>query len=446
MGVVWRGHDDSLRRDVALKILNRSKNKNGSIGGLSAELFMQEARAVAKLQHPSVVSIFEVAEDQGQVFLALELMEGGTLKEYVDRKENRRLSPRELFNLMVGPAKALALAHDRGIIHRDIKPGNLMFDDHGHLKLMDFGLADVRDEEASEKIRGKAVGSLGWIAPETARGQGTTKLSDIYGMGLVMLYALTGRPLVHASSRTKLIALHQNPPEPDFSKVRGLTAMGEAVLRKCLAVDQADRFQTAHELVAALQACADEDPQAVTRQRRSHATVAVVAVVFGVLIGVGGVVYYFLDLIERENQAQMPVATFREQSFVEPAVDESQAGRAPGPGDAPDMPAPMTPVPPVATTEPMTRVEFSSLEDARVPWPRVPHLVDASKLNLVGSAHGKVYHLPTTECGQAIRASNLVMFATADEAIASGRTFCRQCARSLQKEKSKLAAGSDEGN
>src|ERR1043166_4103608 len=117
MGVVWRGHDETLRRDVALKILNRGR-KSSNKPSLNAELFMQEARAVAKLQHPNVVALFEVAEDeQAQAFLALELMEGGTLKEYVDH--NGPIAPRDLFSMMIGPAKALALAPRRGIVNRD---------------------------------------------------------------------------------------------------------------------------------------------------------------------------------------------------------------------------------------------------------------------------------------------------------------------------------------
>ncbi len=433
MGVVWRGHDDKLRRDVALKILNRSKRRNGSIGGLSAELFMQEARAVAKLQHPSVVSIFEVAEDQGQVFLSLELMEGGTLKEYVDRKGP--MGPRELFELMIGPAKALALAHDRGIIHRDIKPGNLMFDDHGHLKLMDFGLADVRDEEASEKIRGKAVGSLGWIAPETARGKGTTKQSDIYGMGLVMLYALTGKPLIHANSRSKLIALHQNPPTPDLSGIRGLTAAGLAMIKKCLEVDQTRRYQSAQELIEALQTCADEDPAENARRRRSHVSIAAVASVFGVLIGVGAVIYYFLDLLEKESEINLPVTSV--YRITEPAsnnMDEADASPV-DPGAA----APASPSSDAAT------VKFASIEEAKVPWPQVPYLVDATTLKYVGSVHGRVYHLPTTECGRVINASNLVTFESREAADASGRNLCKRCAKSLETTKSHLANAPGDG-
>jgi serine/threonine-protein kinase len=278
MGSVWRSHDATLRRDVALKILNRAR-RNGGEGNLNSELFLQEARAVAKLQHPSVVSIYEVVEDQGQIFLALELMEGGTLKEYVERFG--RVPPRELFRMMIGPTRALGVAHKRGIIHRDVKPGNLMFDDHGNLKLMDFGLAEVAQEVASEKMRGKAVGSLGWIAPETARGLGTTAASDTYGMGLVMLYALTGKSFFQSKSRSELIAMHQNPPPLDLSGIKGLTPKGAAVLRRCLMVEQADRFLTADLLADAIEDCADEDP---TLKKEIQKTVAKWVVALSVVI------------------------------------------------------------------------------------------------------------------------------------------------------------------
>lgn len=438
MGVVWRGHDDKLKRDAALKIMTRSGKHNESIGGVSVELFMQEARAVAKLQHPAVVSIYEVAEDQGQVFLALELMEGGTLKEYVE--QNGPIPPKQLFAWLVGPAKALALAHERGIIHRDIKPGNLMFDEHGHLKLMDFGLADVAYEEASERVRGKAVGSLGWIAPETARGKGNTAASDIFGMGLVMMYALRGKPWLHEKSRSKLIALHRNPPEPDFDSIEGLTANAEQMIRRCLATEPSERFASAQELTRALEACAAEDPHERKRRRINSASIAASAAILGGLAVGSGVLYYFLDLFEKQAIVAQPAA----QRYEAPMrYDDSEAppGR-PAPGESNDATAsgkgnPTFPPPtgPVARAEPAAPAPdgaagpFADLKEAKVPWPEVPELVDPTKLHWIGTRNGRVYHLPTTECGRSIYASNLVTFDTVEEAEAGGRTFCRRCQR-----------------
>ncbi|MFH1420334.1 MAG: serine/threonine-protein kinase [Planctomycetota bacterium] len=426
MGSVWRSHDASLRRDVALKILNSTKGNGGAPGGLNAELFMQEARAVAKLQHPSVVSIYEVVEDDGQVFLALELMEGGTLKEYVERYG--RIPPRELFRMMIGPTRALALAHRSQIIHRDIKPGNLMFDDHGHLKLMDFGLADVAQEAASEKMRGKAVGSLGWIAPETARGQGTTASSDIYGMGLVLLYGLTGRPWLHSKSRSELIAMHQNPPNLDLSDIKGLTPRAEAVIRRCLAVEQADRFVTADQIAEELQACADEDPDRILRQRKNYASIAVAAGLFGAVVSALMVLYYFSDLSERERQYRGPVrveegapGAGRYEELRPPEAEEGPSSEG---AEAERIEAP-----PGADAAPEARPsdEPVNLEDAKGPWTDYPHLFDPSTFEFVGSQNGRVFHTQEGRCGRGIHAQNLVTYKSYEEAIAAGRKPCQQC-------------------
>jgi hypothetical protein len=379
MGVVWRGHDETLRRDVALKFLTeRRRSTTGP--SLNTALFMQEARAVAKLQHPYVVSIYEVGEDQGQVFLALELMEGGTLKEYVDR--NGPVPAKDLFAMMVGPAKALGLAHR-----------------HGHLKLMDFGLADVAQEEASQRMRGKAVGSLGWVAPETVKALPTTAASDIYSFGLVMVFALLGKPWLHAESRSKLLALHQSPPTLDAAQLRGLSPRAVQMLKKCLAVDPTERFETAEELAAELLACAEEDPMAKIERRRSYASIAAVAAIAGLFVGVGAVATYFLQLAEKANEMSMPVAQYR-------------VGNRPNP----QPPAPHAPP-----------QHFESVADAQVPWPEVPDLVDPDALSFIASTQGQEFHWPECPKAREILASQLRNFDNYAQAIEAGVKPCPLC-------------------
>lgn len=411
MGVVWRAHDDVLRRDVALKILNRDR-RTGNRASLNTELFMQEARAVAKLQHPSVVSIIEVGEDQGQLFIALEIMEGGTLKEHLD--QHGKMTPREVFGHMVGSAKALALAHRRGIIHRDIKPRNLMFDDNGHLQLMDFGLADVDQEAISEALRGKAVGSLGWIAPETARGQPTTFVSDIYSFGLVMFYAMTGRSWFHADSRSEMIQLHQNPPELDLSEIETITPKAEAMMRKCLAVDLEERYSNADELAEDLQECAREDPVAESRQRKTRVSLFVMLVIVAILVGSLVAVLYYLDRLGDSTAIfSKPISQYA--APVDSGGDDP-SGRSetePGGSDSVAVQGDVRP--------------YSSLAEAKVPWPEVAYLLDMSKVKFVGSDHGSAYHRYDSRCGRSIRASNLVTFSTEDEAKGAGRRPCRTC-------------------
>lgn len=431
MGVVWRGHDDVLNRDVAIKLLSRKRRPDGDSTCLNTELFMQEARAVAKLQHPAVVSIFEIAEDDSRIFFALELMEGGTLKEYIDR--HGKIPPARVFELMIGPAKALALAHRNRIIHRDVKPGNLMFDDHGHLKLMDFGLADVAHESASRRIRGKAVGSLGWIAPETAKGQGTTSLSDIFSFGLVMLYAMTGSPPIHADSRSKLIELHQNPPLPKLEEIEGLTESGAAVLRKCLAVDPAQRYTSADELAVALERVAAEDPQAKSRQRRTAASIAISGSIIGALLGTAAVLWYFIDMNSQIDQYSQPIIeTVAKRPVRDAAVlHDDVAGRNASSDVSPRDPGPSAlkpdstkPTPPNTSTEP---VRYASLDEAKVPWPQVPYLLDIPNIHYVASRSGAVFHLASADCGRSIFASNLVIFASPAKAMEEGRRPCPRC-------------------
>lgn len=419
MAVVWRAHDDALRRDVALKILTQRESGNEH-GGLNAELFMQEARAIAKLQHPSVVPIYEVAQDQGEVFLALELMEGGTLRQYVERYG--RIPPRELWSMMIQPAKALALAHRVGIVHRDIKPTNLMFDDHGHLKLMDFGLADVAREAASEKLRGKAVGSLGWIAPETARGQSTTPAGDIYGMGLIMLYALRGKAWLTAASKAEFMALHRNPPPLDLSGIRGLTPNGAALLRKCLAVEPLERFASAALLADALQECADENPTQRSRRRKSHASVAVVAALIGGgLVGIAALRYSF-GLLERQDQLRRPVVT-RWNTVGQETDAPLLTSDVKSPPKAPDAPLAALPKGKVKAPAAAKQAEKPA-DDPRRPWPEV---YPDGRFAFVASTKSNVFHRADSDCGRSIFASNLVTFASVEEALAAGRKPCPKC-------------------
>lgn len=445
MGVVWRAHDDTLRRDVALKILTATKKavKNG----LNMELFMQEARAVAKLQHPSVVSIFEVAHDQGEDFLALELMDGGTIKEYVDRFGP--IEAKKLFLQMAGPARALDVAHRRGIIHRDIKPSNLMYDDHGNLKLMDFGLADVAHEMASAKLKGKAVGSLGWIAPETAKGEQTTPRSDIYAMGLVMMYALTGRPWLNADSRTKMLQIHQSPPDLDLTRVPGLTPASAAMLHKCLAVDPQDRYETAAELADALVECGNEVDMIVAppplKVKKSISP--------GVWIGGGAALALaiafaiYAAVVTRDppltgNDSQRAAQPVAETPAPKPAPRPMAQPPKPQPPVEPKQvsptPQPVTPKPeapapgPEADAEPAKPArpkQFTSASEYPNANPRAPWLgvVDEKALTIIASKNSQVYHLPTCDGGRKIFLGNLVNYASAKEALEAGKKPCPHC-------------------
>jgi predicted Zn finger-like uncharacterized protein len=417
MGVVWRAHDPTLKRDVAIKILSLPVEKEGR-RSLPAQLFLQEARAAAKLNHPGAITVFEIGEDQSHQFIAMELMHQGTLKDRVDR--DGPMEPRDLFALMAPPARALAMAHQRGIIHRDIKPGNLMFDDNDRLKLGDFGLSEVADDPTSLRMKGRAVGSLGWVAPETARGEPTTPASDIYAFGLVLLYALTGRQWLHADSRSKFLKLHQTPPEPDLDAIPDLSPDGAALLHRCLARDPAERFLSAEELATFLEYCAEEATShaAVVQQvRHSRQKTIAAGVLAGLVVILLGAAFIWFDLDRRADSLGRPLQALTAPETPPHGVVE------PGTAEPPPRPS--------RVTEPARQPRADEDRARRGPpdptrtW---PGKVDESQLRYIASKTGRVYHLPTcTGGGRDIYFSNLVNYPTPAAAEADDKRPCPFC-------------------
>ena len=244
VGHVYRGHDEQLGRDVALKILPKPKGKKTT---LRVKLFIQEARAAARLQHPNIVTIHEVGLDGQYYFFAMEVVEGGTLKDLT--LALGRLSPARACFLLSQAAHALAYAHAHGVIHRDIKPDNLMMDRRGVLKVADFGLAEIGEVDIMKLYQGRPIGTPGYIAPEMARGEGASALSDIYCLGLCLYHALTGEKYLTAGTTQELVALCANPPEfRPGRELRGVPEPCVQILKRCLQPRPADRYAGAQEL------------------------------------------------------------------------------------------------------------------------------------------------------------------------------------------------------
>lgn len=244
VGHVYRGSDPELGRDVALKILPRPKGQQMT---LRVKLFIQEARAAARLQHPNIVTIHEVGLAGEYYFFAMEVVNGGTLKDLT--LALGKLSPARACFFISQVAQALAYAHSRKVIHRDIKPDNLMMDERGVAKVADFGLAEIGEVDLMKLYRGKPIGTPGYIAPEMARGEGATAASDIYCLGLCLYHALTGEKYLTAATTEALVALCANPPP--FKPGRELHRVPERclqILRRCLQADPAQRYASAGQL------------------------------------------------------------------------------------------------------------------------------------------------------------------------------------------------------
>ena len=185
MATVELAHDAELDRPVALKRLAENLARDEDL----RRRFLREARLAARLSHPNVVRVFDVGEDGGRPFIAMEYVEGGTLADLVARRG--ALPAAEVAKLGLQMCAGLAAAHDAGLVHRDVKPQNLLLGTDGLLKLGDFGIA-VGHEGTRVTLVGTVLGTAGYLAPEQARGEQVTAAADIYAVGAVLYELLTG--------------------------------------------------------------------------------------------------------------------------------------------------------------------------------------------------------------------------------------------------------------
>jgi serine/threonine-protein kinase len=215
MGRIFLAEDQELGRRVAVKVLDDRFAGNEQL----RQRFKREALTAARLSgHPHVITIFDVGESQGHPFIVMEYLPGGTLGE---RTRGEAVDPRQALAWLGQAADALDAAHQLGIVHRDVKPANLLFDERDELAVADFGIARIADDPASGMTAtGTVLGTAGYLAPEQALGQGATAASDRYALGIVGYELLTGSRPFERGSDTAEAAAHINEPVPSASQRR----------------------------------------------------------------------------------------------------------------------------------------------------------------------------------------------------------------------------------
>ncbi len=226
MSSVFRAHDTLLERRVALKLLHEHYGGDDEY----VERFRREARAVAQLSHPNIVTVIDRGEDDGRQFIVFEYVSGENLKAMVDRKGP--LPVRQALELAIEIARGLAFAHAQGLIHRDVKPGNILLDENGKAYITDFGL--MKDREASVLTRpGQALGSMDYMAPEQIRGEEVTAQSDVYALGCVMIECLSGQPPFADRQGMRILWAHlqEDPPDPSAGRDDVPPDVGWAITR-----------------------------------------------------------------------------------------------------------------------------------------------------------------------------------------------------------------------
>jgi eukaryotic-like serine/threonine-protein kinase len=307
MSSVYKARDSLLERNVALKILHEQYNADEDF----VERFKREARAVAQLQHPNIVTVIDRGEADDKQFIVFEFIDGENLKERVVRKG--RLDVREALEIAVEIARGLAFAHSQGLVHRDVKPQNVLLNGDGRAKVTDFGIARSLDVDGMTQT-GTVLGTSNYIAPEQASGKRVDTQSDVYALGVVLYEMLAGEVPFPGESFVVVAMKHVHEPPPNLLDVRR-----DVPLRVAAAVDRAlekdpdQRFGSMDAFASELEACLEEledpdtagDRTVVIPARQRHAAqrkqvsrwpifigllalLAIAAIVVGLLIIAGG--------------------------------------------------------------------------------------------------------------------------------------------------------------
>jgi beta-lactam-binding protein with PASTA domain/tRNA A-37 threonylcarbamoyl transferase component Bud32 len=247
MAEVYRAHDRLLDRPVALKVLFPELSVDRSF----VERFRREAQAAANLSHPNIVPVFDWGEDTGTYFIVMEFIDGRPLSSIL--KSAGPLSAERTADIGSHVAAALGYAHKHGVIHRDVKPGNVLITDDGQVKVTDFGIARAVNTEESLTQTGAVMGTATYFSPEQAEGLGVDSRSDIYSLGVVLFEMVTGRPPFLGESPVAVASKHvrDNPPAPRELNPQ-IPPTFEAIILKSMAKDPAHRYATAEELRADL--------------------------------------------------------------------------------------------------------------------------------------------------------------------------------------------------
>ena len=249
MSSVYRAHDRLLERTVALKILHEQFTRDDDY----VERFRREARAVAQLAHPNIVTVIDRGEQDGRQFIVFEYVDGMNLKELM--AQEGPLSPREAIELALQVARGLSFAHDQGLVHRDVKPQNVLLDGDGRAKVTDFGIAHAVDVDGMT-ITGTIMGTSNYIAPEQARGQPVDEQTDVYSLGCVLYELLAGEVPFDGDNFVAVAMRHVNDPVPSVRDARpDVTPRLDWAIRQAMAKDRNERFDSMADFAAELEAC-----------------------------------------------------------------------------------------------------------------------------------------------------------------------------------------------
>ena len=244
MADVYKGRDQMLNRYVAIKVLKKQYKEDENF----VRKFRSEAQAAAGLIHPNIVNVYDVGEDRGLNYMVMELVEGITLKEYIERKG--RLSHKETISIAIQMCSGIGAAHASGIIHRDIKPQNIIISKDGKVKVTDFGIAKAI---TSNTVSTNAMGSVHYTSPEQARGGFSDQRSDIYSIGITLFEMVTGQVPFDGETTVEVAMKHlQQEITPPSELVPDIPYSLEQIILKCTQKSVDRRYQNMEDVIADL--------------------------------------------------------------------------------------------------------------------------------------------------------------------------------------------------
>ena len=339
MGRVYKARDKSLARLVAIKLLSEARRADAD----RRARFVQEAKAASALNHPNIITIHEIGEQDGQTFIVMELVDGKPLNELIPRK-GMRLT--EALRIAAQVADALTTAHAAGIVHRDLKPANIMVDAHGRVKVLDFGLAKLFATAASvtaaadESTRtvamdqpvteeGVILGSIPYMSPEQAEGRPVDARSDIFSFGAVLYEMITGQRAFRGESRAStLAAVVEKDPQPPSESSSTTPPELDRLVARCLRKDINRRSQNMADVKLALEELRDESESgklprpAAVPVAAARRWVWQAAVIVSVLIAAAALIWTYLDLggTRSKPPALVRVSPDDGHSYSQPAI------------------------------------------------------------------------------------------------------------------------------
>ncbi|HAA04180.1 MAG TPA: hypothetical protein DCE18_12470 [Syntrophobacteraceae bacterium] len=301
MGLVYQAYDPQFDRPVALKVMRQDRTASEAY----VKRFFKEARAIGRLLHTNIVTAFDAGEDRGNIYIAMEYVEGKPLDHLISE---RRFDLQEVLDIGIQVAEALDYAHHKGVVHRDIKPSNMIVQPGGIIKITDFGIAHIEDVSATlQTMAGEVLGTPAYMSPEQVLGKAVDGRSDLFSLGIILYEMATGeRPfgIANKNIATVLSEIVNNEPTDPAVANPGIDPALSQVIIKCLKKTPEERFQTGKELAEALRNCLGkkaptgeqlpaEPSPAAQKGERSKKPLALLGLIFALIMVAGGVAGYF---------------------------------------------------------------------------------------------------------------------------------------------------------